>query len=227
MSINNNEVVAYYDRIAKEYDNSRFDNTYGKFIDAEERRVLDTLIGNQNNLMILDMACGTGRLTNYATHGLDASKEMLTIAQKKHPDVEFLQASATTTRFNDDSFDIIISFHLLMHLDKSEIKNIFDEAYRILKPNGRLIVDIPSQKRRKLLHHKQSSWHGGTSLSTHEIKMLTQNKFSISRCFGIMLLPIHHFPNCIRKSMLRIDYLLANSFLKPYASYIVFELTKL
>ena len=36
-----NEVVAYYDDIADTYDESRFGNSYGEFIDAEERMILD------------------------------------------------------------------------------------------------------------------------------------------------------------------------------------------
>ena len=38
------EVVNYYDSIASSYDESRFNNSYGRFIDAQERRVKDQLI---------------------------------------------------------------------------------------------------------------------------------------------------------------------------------------
>ena len=37
------EVVEYYDSIASTYDDSRFGNSYGRFIDAEERKVLNQL----------------------------------------------------------------------------------------------------------------------------------------------------------------------------------------
>ena len=58
-----NEVVNYYNSIADEYDASRFNNTYGKFIDAEERRVLDDIIDLKHEETRLEVACGTGRLT--------------------------------------------------------------------------------------------------------------------------------------------------------------------
>ena len=76
-NMNQNEVVAYYDNIAGSYDESRFNNSYGMFIDVQERRVLDRLIPLQTDSLRLEMACGTGRLTNYATHALDASSEMM------------------------------------------------------------------------------------------------------------------------------------------------------
>jgi HAD phosphatase, family IIIA len=93
----NKDVVSYYDAIAAEYDNSRFGNSYGRFVDAEERRILDRIIGEKRGRQILEMACGTGRLTGYATHGLDASEEMMAFARKRHSGVRFVRASATAS----------------------------------------------------------------------------------------------------------------------------------
>lgn len=76
-----NEVVAYYDDIADTYDESRFGNSYGEFIDAEERMILDQVFPSDKREKRLEIACGTGRLTNYATYGLDASGEMLAHAE--------------------------------------------------------------------------------------------------------------------------------------------------
>ena len=95
----NTTVVDYYDSIAEKYDDDRFNNSYGRFIDYEERRLLDRLIDCQTDRLRLEMACGTGRLTNYATHGLDASGEMMKLAQQRHKDVSFRLASATETGY--------------------------------------------------------------------------------------------------------------------------------
>lgn len=222
-----NKVVRYYDSIADEYDDSRFNNSYGQFIDAEERRILDQLIDVAHPAPRLDVACGTGRLTGYATHALDASKEMMAHARRRHPDVHFCVASAADTGYEAEKFATIYSFHLLMHLDAALIQDIFDECHRILKTGGQLIIDIPSSKRRRLLHHRQVSWHGGTELDKEDILRMTAGKFVLRRRFGIMLLPVHKLPNFMRRALLRLDYALANSFLKPYSSYIVYELIKL
>ena len=223
----NEEVVKYYDTIAESYDDSRFNNSYGQFIDAEERKILDMLIDRSKKEKRLELACGTGRLTNYATHGLDASSEMMSYAKKRHQNVSFTLASATETGFADEEFDVVYSFHLLMHLDDDIIKNIFSEAWRILKPGGRLIFDIPSKDRRNLLHKKRSSWHGSTAFTSAEIEDMTNGLFEIRKRFGIMLFPVHILPAWMRKSLIKTDYFLAGmDFLKRYCSYNVYELVK-
>ena len=142
------EVIDYYNSIADEYDESRFNNSYGQFIDTEERKILNKLIDKTSTEQRLDMACGTGRLTGYATHGLDASNKMMLYAQKRHPGVSFHEASACNTGFCNEMFDVVYTFHFLMHIDESTLKEVFDEVHRILKYGGRFIFDIPSGKRR-------------------------------------------------------------------------------
>lgn len=223
----NNQVVDYYNTIANDYDNSRFNNSYGQFIDAEERRILDRLIDTTAAASRrLEMACGTGRLTNYATHGLDASSEMMAHAQERHPEVVFVEASACATGFADAEFDLVYTFHLLMHLDEATIQQIFDEAYRILKPGGRFILDIPSKKRRQLLAKKRDNWHGSTSLTTEEVLTMAADKFELRSSHGIMMLPVHKLPVGLRSNMVNLDFALANGVLKEYSSYLVYELVK-
>lgn len=220
-------MVGYYDSIASTYDESRFDNSYGRFIDAEERKVMDFLLEIQPAYgPRLDMACGTGRLTNYATHGLDASEEMMKLAQQRHPSVTFTLASACETGFPDKMFDLVYSFHLMMHLDKTTISEIFKEVHRILKPGGRFIMDIPSKKRRQLLHHRQASWHGGTEMIQDELKKMGEGLFDIQRSFGVMLLPLHRLPERMRQPLLKFDYAMANGWLKAYSSYLIYEFVK-
>lgn len=219
-------VGAYYDTIAEHYDESRFNNSYGQFIDYEERRTLDSIIDSSSDRLRLEMACGTGRLTNYATHALDVSAEMMKYAQQRHPNVSFRQVSATETGFDDAMFDTVYAFHLMMHLTPATIEDIIAEVYRILKPGGRFIFDFPSKKRRRLLHHKQPSWHGGTEMSTEDITQLIAQRFHLERTFGVMMLPVHKLPVGIRKPLQRFDYALANGWMKEYSSYLIVELIK-
>ncbi len=219
-------VVAYYDEIAATYDESRFGNSYGRLIDAEERRILDRLFPADKSEQRLEIACGTGWLTNYATHGLDASAEMLARARAQHEDVTFVQAMADDTGFADESFDAVYTFHLLMHLEPTVIEGIIREVHRILKPGGRFIFDIPSKKRRQRLHHRQASWHGGTELSTEDVYRLAGEAFSLQRSFGVLFLPVHKLPEGMRGRLLGLDYRLANGGMKENSSYLVYELVK-
>lgn len=220
------EVIQYYESIAGDYDESRFGNSYGQFLDAEERCVLDKLIDMRDKGCRLDLACGTGRLTSYATHGLDASAAMMERARKRNPRVEFRLASACQTGYPEETFDLVYSFHFLMHVDEDTVRRVFDEVHRILKRGGRFILDIPSEKRRRLFRHKQSSWHGGTALSSRDIERMIAGKYLMGRRFGLMMMPVHRLSVKVRRPLQKVDFLLANSWLKEYSSYLVFELVK-
>ena len=218
-----NKIIEYYDHLATSYDEDRFENTYGKFIDQQERNVLNQILTNKNEI-VLDLACGSGRLLNFATIGIDGSENMLKISKQKHPDKTLYQADAEQIPLEENSVDTIISFHFFMHLQQEKIDNIFAECARILKKNGRIIFDVPSKKRRSLLNFKNNEWHGAYSTTLEALK---QNPhFKMERTFGILFFPIHRFPKFARKFFTKIDLLFANSFLKEYSSYLIIEFKK-
>ncbi|HSY62326.1 MAG TPA: hypothetical protein VK796_10640, partial [Cytophaga sp.] len=95
---------------------------------------------------------------------------------------------------------------------------------RILKKGGRIIFDVPSKKRRRLMRYKSNNWHGAYSLSLNDLKAIPD--FKIKQTFGILFLPIHRFPTFIRPFLSQIDTVLSNSFLKEYSSYLIIELEK-
>ena len=60
-------VVEYYNDLSERYDLDRFDNSYGAYVDAQERRILRRWLAPMGQGKILDLACGTGRLLDLAT----------------------------------------------------------------------------------------------------------------------------------------------------------------
>ena len=60
-----------------------------------------------------------------------------------------------------------------------------------------------------------------------DVLNLAQKRFKLQRRLGVMLMPVHKLPVRIRKAMTGFDYAMANSFLKSYSSYLVYELTKI
>lgn len=220
-----NCVVDYYNQIAADYDHDRFGNTYGQFIDRQERQVLDGLkIAVEG---CLDLPCGTGRLTNYAAWGADASEAMLKEARERFPNKEFMLVDAMQTGLEAACVETVLSFHFLMHLDKESVKKVMVEMYRILKPGGRWICDIPSQKRRGLGHREQELWHGNTSLSVQEMSQMARGMFRVESVHGVMLMPVHRFPKALRQPLCAMDYKMANvGWLREWSSYLIFELKK-
>ena len=218
----NPQIVDYYNNIAQEYDSSRFGNSYGRYIDSQERMVLDKMDITPSSA--LDLPCGTGRLLNYADHGCDASENMLKAAAARWENKELICSDARNLPYEDASFDTVIT----MHLDKATIEEIMKEAHRVLRPNGRWIVDLPSLKRRKLTNRQDEGWHGDCSMSIDGVKQLTSGLFDMKSTHGIMMFPVHRIPTKLRKPLCKLDYRLSQfAGMKEYSSYIIYELTKI
>lgn len=224
MSIND-EIIKYYDNIAEDYNCSRFENSYGEYIDWQERNVLDKLNIDRRNT--LDLPCGTGRLLNYADYGCDASKNMLKVAGVHWREKHLICSDARNLPYEDGTFDTVITMHFLMHLDAATTFEIAKEIHRILRPGGRWIIDLPSLKRRRLTNKKSDGWHGSNSMDIDDVRSLLSKHFNINSTHGIMLFPIHRIPSVLRKPLCKLDYRLSQvTGIKEWSSYIIYELWK-
>lgn len=220
-----NAIVDYYNNIAEDYDYSRFENSYGCYIDKQERIVLDKL--NINPAHSLDLPCGTGRFLNYADYGCDASANMLKVATRNWPNKTLVCGDAQNLPYENDTFDVVITMHLLMHLDHNSIQRIVKEVHRVLRTNGRWIVDVPSDKRRKLTFHKRDNWHGSSSMSIADMRSMVTDLFDMNSVHGIMMFPVHRIPKILRKSLCNIDYHISQfTPIKEFSSYLIYELWK-
>lgn len=225
MEKNENLIKSYYEKLAQEYDQDRFNNTYGEYIDSQERAILNKVLSKHDINTTLDMACGTGRFLEYAKFGLDISPNMLKISHEKYPDKILLESSVLNTPFKDNSFSTIYSFHLIMHLDHADTSAFLRETARITQSGATLIFDFPSKDRRQMLNYKSVGWHASNALSVSDIEAMT-SEWTVKKSEGILFFPIHRFPHAIRKYAKKIDTLLCRSFLKKYASYTIVILKK-
>lgn len=219
------EIKKYYDNLAKEYDENRFGNSYGKYVDFQERTTLKNIFSRNKFKKILDLGCGTGRLLDFATHGIDFSDEMLKIASEKHPNKILKEGEITNIPFDDEYFNCIFCFHVIMHQDKSSMDSFLAEASKKLKENGILIFDYISNTRRKE-KSKQNSWHSNNSFSKIEIEKLIVKNWKLKQKYGLLLFPIHRFPIALRKVIVHVDIFLCRTFLKKWASYTILVLEK-
>jgi SAM-dependent methyltransferase len=107
---------------------------------------------------VLEVACGTGRLTlpmarhGAEVHALDASPAMLSWLRAKLADEPDLQVSvheADMQAFDlDVSFGrVLVPFHAFTHLLDCESQVAALRAFhRHLRPNGRLVLDLPARR---------------------------------------------------------------------------------
>lgn len=219
-------IKKYYDDLAPTYDRNRFENSYGKYIDQQERIFLKSILEKIAFKNTLDLGCGTGRFLEFANHGVDISPRMIEIAQSKFPNTAIKEGSASNIPYSENYFDLIFSIHVIMHLDLKTTKDFLAESHKKLTLNGKLIFDFPSKKRRKLINYKSENWHAANDFSIAEILKMTEKNWKLKTYNGILFFPIHRFPTWIRPFFGKIDTLLCSSFFKEYASYIIVELEK-
>ncbi|MFA4015136.1 MAG: hypothetical protein RUDDFDWM_000209 [Candidatus Fervidibacterota bacterium] len=96
--------------------------------------------------IILDVGCGTGGnlelLSSYGVCiGIDISPLALSIC-KKHWDGNLICADASSLPFRNCSVDLVAALDVLEHLQDDVAA--LSEFWRILKPNGLLIMTVPA-----------------------------------------------------------------------------------
>lgn len=113
---------------------------------AELAQTLDTLTGR-----VLDAGCGGGGLAGALqaagftdVWGLDPSPYLLKHAANDWPGVQFVQAVAEDTGFDDQAFNAITACFLLHEIPPRYLQQCLAEFARILKPGGVLSVCEPS-----------------------------------------------------------------------------------
>jgi len=131
----------YYGNTAKDYDSKRLNNPYGKNTDYLEKRAINCLLVSIKCKKILDLPCGTGRITkfllekNYLVYGVDVSSDMIkeaSIKLKKYPNLLGLKVSSgDSLRFKDNEFDCVTSIRLMGHLPKDYRLKVLKEMNRV------------------------------------------------------------------------------------------------
>lgn len=119
---------------------------------AQAADMIGTVAGaskNADQLALLDIACGTGRLIeellargNYDAQGLDLDSRMLAVARERLPDVTFHEADMTDFDL-EQRFDIItcLGSSLPAVATREGLAQAIYRFARHLKPSGVLIVE--------------------------------------------------------------------------------------
>jgi len=95
---------------------------------------------------LLDVASGPGYVAAAAAKqgasvvGVDFSPEMVGLARRRHPDLEFVEGDAEALAFPDRSFDAVAINFGVLHLERPDAA--LAEARRVLKPGGRCAFTV-------------------------------------------------------------------------------------
>ena len=104
---------------------------------------------------VLDLGCGVGRHSLlFAQHGfnvtaLDLSESGLHIlsisARKLKLSIETVLADVTSLPLKDASYDAVLAYHSMYHVDSEGMLHAINEVHRILKSNGEAFLTFTSK----------------------------------------------------------------------------------
>lgn len=100
----------------------------------------------------IDLGCGRGEWIElleqegFKTKGIDLNDRMVEKCVAKGLNVTKMDAISFLKSLPDESQLIITGFHIAEHIPFSDLQILFDEAMRVLKPAGLLILETPNSE---------------------------------------------------------------------------------
>jgi len=99
---------------------------------------------------VLDVGCSFGWFEEYALEmgarrivGVDPNQQNLMVARRHVPHACFVEGSATSLPFLNNSFELITMFDTIEHLPKGTEQSALVEIARVLEPGGELVLSTP------------------------------------------------------------------------------------
>ena len=140
-------------KVVDTFDAERSKYAYQRFKHKKESAVLRNAIKSCDGekVKVLDIACGTGRMIPPAHacnklvdyYGIDSSKTMLdSVREWFYTPSKLIQGDATKLPFEDNTFDVVFTFHLLWHLPGDVQLKIIKEMRRVCKKGGLVVMDL-------------------------------------------------------------------------------------
>jgi SAM-dependent methyltransferase len=135
---------------AQSFDARRFGGPIGDLVARGQAAVLTDMLGAVQGQRVIDIGTGTGRAAfllaaaGATVTGIDASPEMLAIAQQRAREtsaaVDFRIGDAHHVEFPDGSFDVAVSLRVLMHTPRW--RQCIAELCRVSR--RAIVLDYPS-----------------------------------------------------------------------------------
>ena len=134
----------YYNYIADAY------NELHELEQQKKVNIIKDKLEINKETRLLDVGCGTGTSSQFDCDitGVDTSDEMLKIAGKRFPHMQFLRSFAENLPFQNNEFDVVVSLTAIQNFD--DIERGLKEIKRVGKNTFALSYLKKSEKAEKI-----------------------------------------------------------------------------
>jgi SAM-dependent methyltransferase len=111
-----------------------------------ETSLIRRLLRSRDVRHSLEIGCGFGRLSpTFASlsgrhTAIDINTAALAAASAAYPDLDFRQSSGGKLDFDDDTFDLVITWTVLQHVPPEHVDGLLRDIMRVLVPEGRVLL---------------------------------------------------------------------------------------
>lgn len=158
---------------------------------------------------VLDLGAGDARLTHFLARrfkmviGLESQLSaiqlgrLMTTLNGSRP--TFLQGDAAHLAFGDKAFDVVTAFDVIEHLPRHLTSKMLDEARRVLRPGGWLLLTTPNARslRNRVLGHTLDPKHYFEFDADGLVRAVADASFDVTSLEGCYIPPpvprIEHF----------------------------------
>ena len=143
--MNEKELIEYYNKFNED---KRLKTKHGQIEFLTSIKYIEKYLKKFNNPKIIDIGAGTGAYSiyfynkGYDVTAVELVKHNLKVIESKNKNIKLYQGNAIDlSRFEDNSFDIVLLFGPLYHLINVNDKlKAINEAKRIVKKNGLIFI---------------------------------------------------------------------------------------
>jgi ubiquinone/menaquinone biosynthesis C-methylase UbiE len=146
-----------------------------------------------DNKSVLEIGCGTGfgaaHLSQFTSKmvATDIWAEGVSHCQAKYKqdNLVFMLADGTKLPFEADSFDVVMSFHVIEHIEPESVSNYLSEIKRVLRRGGVFLVSTPNSRIRLLPFQRPWNPAHKKEYNDKELKKLLGKVFGEVKVYGL------------------------------------------
>lgn len=147
----NRDPLRYYNEIATSYNEHVNLSPYETYRFQQITKVILRYLPKRSNLYVHDVGSGTGQFTipyfekvmpHCKIHASDFSVGMVKVCKKNFPNYEHSVQDVENMTVHSNTFDVVTSRQMLEHVPNPQ--KALKEMYRVLKPEGVVVLSTPS-----------------------------------------------------------------------------------